>query len=131
MDKQAILAETELAATALDESQRKADSVQIANPPDDPAEIELHNLTHLPYQPWCPACVMGKGKPEQHRSDPTKLVRREFPIISWDFCYTGKSCEGISADAKQSKLTALVVHDSHRLVLFIAFQCNTRVKSNT
>ena len=91
MDKQAILAETELAAVALDESQRKADSVQIANPPDDPAEIESHNLTHLPYQAWCPACVMAKGKPEQHRSDPSKLVRREHPIISWDFCYTGKA----------------------------------------
>ena len=107
------MAETELAAVALDESQRKADSVQIANPPDDPAEIELHNLTHLPYQAWCPACVMAKGKPEQHRSDPSKLVRREHPIISWDFCYTGKSCEGLTEDAKQSKLTALVVHDSH------------------
>ena len=78
LDKQAILAETELAAVALDESQRKADSVQVANPPDDPAEIESHNLTHLPYQAWCPACVMAKGKPEQHRSDPSKLVRREF-----------------------------------------------------
>ena len=107
------MAETELAAVALDESQRKADSVQIANPPDDPAEIELHNLTHLPYQAWCPACVMAKGKPEQHRSDPSKLVRREHPIISWDFCYTGKSCEGLTEDAKQSKLTALVVHASH------------------
>ena len=113
LDKQAILAETELAAVALDETQRRANPVHTANPPEDPAEIDAHNLTHLPYQPWCPACVMAKGKPEQHRSDPSKLVRREFPIISWDFCYTGKSCESLTEKSEQSKLTALVVHDSH------------------
>eukprot|EP00435_Cladocopium_sp_Y103_P033238 s948_g8.t1 len=113
LDKQAILAETELAAVALDESQRTADSVQVATPPEDPAVIDAHNLTHLPYQPWCPACVMAKGKPDQHRSDPSKLQRREHPIISWDFCYTGKTCEAVTEKSEGSKLTALVVHDSH------------------
>eukprot|EP00435_Cladocopium_sp_Y103_P044429 s2067_g12.t1 len=81
LDKQAILAETELAAVALDEAQRTADSVQVANPPEDPAEIEAHNLTHLPYQPWCPACVMAKGAvhciPVQNKSQ-TKYMSQEI-----------------------------------------------------
>ena len=60
LDKRAIEAERELAAVALDESHRKADSIQVAEPPTDPSIIAAHNLTHLPYQSWCPACVMSK-----------------------------------------------------------------------
>ena len=113
LDKRAIKAERELAAVALDESQRKATSVQTAEPPEDAAVIATHNLTHMPYQPWCPACVMSKGRPEQHRSDPSLLQRREMPVISWDLCFSGKTCEAVEETDGQAKLTALVVHDSH------------------
>jgi hypothetical protein len=113
LDKRAIEAERELAAVALDESQRKATSVQTAEPPEDAAVITTHNLTHMPYQPWCPACVMSKGRPEQHRSDPSLLQRREMPVISWDLCFSGKTCEAVEETDGQAKLTALVVHDSH------------------
>ena len=91
LDKRAIEAERELAAAAIDESQRKADSIQVAEPPTDPAVVASHNLTHMPYQPWCPACVMSKGRPDQHRTDPSSLQRRELPIISWDLCFSGEN----------------------------------------
>ena len=26
------------------------------------AEIEEHNVTHIPYRPWCEACNRGKAK---------------------------------------------------------------------
>ena len=32
-------------------------------------EIETHELTHLPYRNWCPACVKAKGKDLDHRRD--------------------------------------------------------------
>ena len=32
-----------------------------------PAEVEEHNLTHLPFRNWCEACVRGKAKDEPHR----------------------------------------------------------------
>ena len=113
LDKQAIDAERELAAVALDETQRKAVSVQVTEPPTDASVIAAHNLTHMPYQPWCPACVASKGRPEQHRSDPTVLQRREMPVISWDLCFSGKTCEKVEETDGQAKLTALVIHDSH------------------
>ena len=113
LDKRAIEAERELAAVAIDESQRKADSIHVAEPPTDPAVVASHNLTHMPYQPWCPACVMSKGRPDQHRTDPSSLQRRELPIISWDLCFSGKTCEAVSEDDAQAKLSSLVVHDSH------------------
>ena len=33
-----------------------------------PSEVEkaLHELTHLPYAPWCEACVRGRGKDLPH-----------------------------------------------------------------
>ena len=110
LDRQAIQAERELAAVALDESQRKAESVQVATPPDDQAEIDAHMLTHLPYAAWCPACVMSKGRPELRVSDPARNQRRELPVISFDFCFTGKSFEHVTETAEQSKLTCLLVH---------------------
>ena len=30
-------------------------------------EWTKHQLTHLPYRPWCAACVAGKGKTQYHR----------------------------------------------------------------
>ena len=56
---------------------------------------------------------MAKGRPEHHRTDLTRVQRREVPVISWDFAFTGKSCEGVDESSQQSKLTKLVIHDSH------------------
>ena len=30
------------------------------------AEVDEHNLTHLPYRNWCPICVQAKGKDMDH-----------------------------------------------------------------
>eukprot|EP00971_Amphidinium_carterae_P209657 4159003-Amphidinium_carterae.1 len=30
------------------------------------AEVEAHNLTHLPYRSWCPHCVRAKARPRGH-----------------------------------------------------------------
>ena len=122
LDKRAIEAERELAAVALDESQRKATSVQTAEPPEDAAVIATHNLTHMPYQPWCPACVMSKGRPEQHRSDPSLLQRREMPVISWDLCFSGKTCEAVEETDGQAKLTACLSYTLRRQVKKSSFQ---------
>ena len=40
-------------------------------------------------------------------------LQEELPVISWDFAFTGKSCEGVDESSDQSKLTTLVMHDSH------------------
>ena len=56
---------------------------------------------------------MAKGRPEQHKTDLTRVQRRELPVISWDFAFAGKSCEGVDESSDQSKLITLVMHDSH------------------
>eukprot|EP00438_Fugacium_kawagutii_P035377 Skav201836 [mRNA] locus=scaffold484:100643:106808:- [translate_table: standard] len=66
LDKQKLLAETELAHAALKDASRDPVPVQTAQRPTDESEIQLHMLTHTPYQPWCEACVQAKGRPERH-----------------------------------------------------------------
>ena len=29
-------------------------------------EVEVHNLSHVPYRSWCPHCVKGKGVASKH-----------------------------------------------------------------
>ena len=50
-------------------------------------EQEKHCLTHAPYQPWCPACLKHRGRPDRHmRTGASRLSG--IPIISLDLCYT-------------------------------------------
>jgi hypothetical protein len=86
--------------------------VHSAQPPSE-EEIKSHNLTHLPYKDWCSACNMAKARPDAHRVDPDALKQREIPVISFDYCHTGKTGEAVEEGAQVQKLTAVVVHDSH------------------
>ncbi|CAE7248770.1 GIP [Symbiodinium sp. CCMP2592] len=62
-------------------------------PPQEPTEEEraYHNLTHLPYQPWCPHCVAMKAREDNHKkglSKPSSSTDSAKPVISFQFCYT-------------------------------------------
>ena len=50
-------------------------------------EVELHNLTHLPYRNWCELCVAAKGKDLDHRKDVREA--RCLPEYSFDYCFPG------------------------------------------
>lgn len=41
------------------------------------AEVDAHNVTHVPYRNWCPHCVRGRGKDLDHRrsADEDRRVR--------------------------------------------------------
>ena len=67
------------------------EEAQKAKPMRDPgaptqAEIDAHNVTHLPFRAWCPACVAGKSRDRPHRkaeSDENKGV----PQVVFDYCF--------------------------------------------
>ena len=48
---------------------------------------ELHALTHVPYQPWCEACLQHRGRPDRHLRTGAAHTGG-IPIISLDFAYT-------------------------------------------
>ena len=50
------------------------------------AEIEEHDLTHLPFRSWCRHCVRGRGQEEAHR----KCEARDgegVPEVHLDFVF--------------------------------------------
>ena len=111
VDKEKILEETQLAATALGKELRSPIPVQSADMPS-PEQVQLHMLTHSPYAAWCEACVSMKGRPDRHETDPSRICEREIPVLSFDFAFTGKSMDS-QQDEDGLKLTTLIAHDSH------------------
>eukprot|EP00435_Cladocopium_sp_Y103_P036519 s730_g9.t1 len=59
--------------------------------PQQPSDEEraLHELTHVPFRPWCKYCVMSRSKANQHSHipDPAGKAQREFPTIQCDFFF--------------------------------------------
>eukprot|EP00435_Cladocopium_sp_Y103_P071104 s334_g36.t1 len=81
---------TALTFDGLSTSGSKADATRFANavdlkvPPSE-KEQQLHNLTHLPYAPWCASCVcFCAGADRQLRSDGAR--RAGVATISFGFC---------------------------------------------
>ena len=53
-------------------------------------EREEHNLTHLPYRSWCPACVAGRGRGPLHRKRKEEAEEERPLTVCLDFWYPGK-----------------------------------------
>ena len=55
------------------------------------AEVEHHNLTHIPYRSWCPICVAARRKNNAHRSGQEK--ERTVPLLCADYCFVRESSD--------------------------------------
>ena len=55
--------------------------------PHEPSEFEKqkHNLTHIPFQPWCTSCVKGKAQAEPHKRTECIIEDSELPVIQCDY----------------------------------------------
>ena len=60
--------------------------------PDTPSreEVATHRLTHRPFRSWCPHCIRGKGRADQHRQSPNKNNESSIPRISSDYFFIGR-----------------------------------------
>ena len=56
-------------------------------------EVANHELTHLPYRNWCPACVKAKGQDLDHRGALDK--EKKLSEYCFDYCFQEMS-SGIS-----------------------------------
>ena len=54
------------------------------------AEQREHELTHQPYQEWCPACIAARARPDAHETDVHKVLDKSITSLSFDLSYTGK-----------------------------------------
>ena len=58
--------------------------------PPTPAEQREHELTHQPYEEWCPACIAARARPDAHKTDVHEVVDKSITSLSFDLSYTGK-----------------------------------------
>ena len=72
-------------------------------------ERRQHELTHLPYQAWCTACLKHRARQDQHRRT-GKSHGQGCPTVSFDFCYVKASGSGaIGEEAEDGAQTGLEV----------------------
>ena len=64
----------------------KRDTLKMLDPKlPSKAEVEEHELTHLPYRNGCKHCVAGRGKEGPHKKTKEKEV--SMPEVHWDFMF--------------------------------------------
>ena len=44
-------------------------------------EIDEHDGTHIPYEPWCPICIAAKGVQEPHRT--LEFRNEQVVLVDW------------------------------------------------
>ena len=93
----------------------------VARDPGAPtqAEIDEHNVDHIPYRSWCECCVMGRGTGEQHRAGPESRV----PIIAFDYLFISQAklvtkSEIDEEEAKKALIKILIVKDTKSKATF-------------
>ena len=60
------------------------------------AEQKLHQLTHLPYRPWCPECVAGRKPNWGHKSVEHVRDETSVPEVHFDYCFFRNAPKGES-----------------------------------
>ena len=44
-----------------------------------------HEVTHIPFQPWCTSCVKGKAQAEPHKRPERIIEDSELPVVQCDY----------------------------------------------
>ena len=124
-------AKERVAAPNEDESDEVGRKVKSAPVPREPtqAEVDEHELTHVPFRSWCVHCQRGKARRRRHLRRKRTGVRRagepgmDIPVISIDYMYMEvdysrrKNEEEYSKDI-EGKSPILVLHDSVSSAIF-------------
>ena len=54
------------------------------------AEIDEHNRSHLPWRPWCTACVGGGAVAHPHHAAPDDPESARLPHVLMDYFFMGQ-----------------------------------------
>ena len=108
------------------EEEEEARHQRSARDPGQPSreEREEHERTHIPFRPWCEACVKGKSKRKPSTRIAGDYAHSDCCRLRMDYAYLTEDVEATEGDhgeeesAKaESTLTVLVVQESqHRSV---------------
>lgn len=56
------------------------------------ADVDLHNLTHLPYRSWCKQCVAARRDAEPQKLQNSSATRC-LALIEFDYCFPRSSAD--------------------------------------
>ena len=72
-----------------DEEESESREVIFRKPPKGPTagEVSEHRKTHLPFRPWCPVCVRGRGKNWGHFKAKAEKEEERCPAVCFDYCF--------------------------------------------
>ena len=65
---------------------RRPEAQALPVPPSE-AEIRLHQATHIPFAPWCEACVSCRSRED----GPAKAHEAVLPVLSLDYMFSSAS----------------------------------------
>ena len=87
-----IVAEGDDGDAEAEHGQREARKMRSPEMPSQ-AEVDVHELTHVPFRSWCRHCIRGRGKESNHSS---KCDRESgsIPEFSFDWCFPGEEVPG-------------------------------------
>ena len=51
------------------------------------AEVDHHNVCHIPFRDWCPECVAGKAVNDPHYRSVTEEDLNGPPRVAMDYAY--------------------------------------------
>ena len=72
------------------------------------SEVEHHNVTHLPFRAWCPACVEGKARDRPHKRQEDENEKR-LPEVVFDYGFMGTEGEDtIAIQVARDRRTRMV-----------------------
>lgn len=94
------------------EEARKAKGKKVGKKPSR-AEVEDHNLTHIPFRSWCAHCVKGRAVADPHWDQGSK-EEEEIPTVSADYMYMKKKKEekdGQEEEEEAEGMPTLAMYD--------------------
>ena len=101
----------------MDEAEEESESREVIfrKPPKGPtaAEKSEHRKTHLPFRPWCPVCVRGRGKNWGHFKAKEEKEEERCPAVCFDYCFLRDYTGGPSVPVlvgKDRQMGTLLAH---------------------
>ena len=90
------------------ESEEDGREAKVMTGPRKPtkAEVEVHELTHIPYKSWCRHCVRGRGIHSPHHKVDRSSEEEGLPMIVCDYAFLTEKVGDVV-----KRLTILVLAD--------------------
>ena len=78
-----------------EEAEEEAERQRPLRDPGQPTQemIDEHNLSHIPFRPWCAACIRGKAKDDPSRKLKGVWAESLVPRVRLDYAFLTE-CEG-------------------------------------